>query len=64
VEFDSRDRLVRKAWFNADGTPFVKYGACVELYFYDDRDNPILRRSLTETGAPTKAESSADSSNA
>jgi hypothetical protein len=56
VEFDSRDRLVRKAWFNADGTPHMKHGACVELYFYDGRDNPILRRSLTETGAPTKAE--------
>lgn len=55
-ELDSRDRLIRKAWFNPDGTPNVKNGSSVELYFYDERDNLVLRRSLTDTGAPTKAE--------
>ena len=53
---DSRDRTIRKAWFNPDGTPNVRNGAAVELYFYNDRDNLVLRHSLTETGAPTKAE--------
>lgn len=53
---DSRDRPIRKAWFNPDGSPNTKYGAAIELYFYDDRDNLVLRRSLTETGAPTRAE--------
>jgi hypothetical protein len=54
--FDSRDRLIRKEWFNPDGARNMRNGAAVELYFYDDRDNLILRRSLTDTGAPTTAE--------
>jgi hypothetical protein len=52
---DERDRLIRKEWFNPDGSPNVRDGTAVELYFYDERDNLVLRRSLTETGAPTHA---------
>lgn len=55
-EYDARDRVVYRAWFNPDGTPFVKDGSAVELYSYNDRDNMILRRSLSDTGAPTRAE--------